>query len=171
MQLLRSSIALAAAGAAAPALAADLRLSIEIPRLTVAEYHRPYVAIWIEKPDQSFAGNLAVWYGIDIRNGEGTKWLKDMRSWWRKSGRELTMPMDGLSSATRAPGTHHVVFSGARSPLKDLAPGDYQVVIEAVREVGGRELLRLPFRWPAGGAPAAVKGSHELGAVSLELKP
>jgi hypothetical protein len=32
---------------ATPALAADLELSLEIPRLTVAEYHRPYVAVWI----------------------------------------------------------------------------------------------------------------------------
>ena len=31
-----------------PALAAELAVSIEIPRLTVAEYHRPYVAIWLE---------------------------------------------------------------------------------------------------------------------------
>ena len=30
---------------AAPALAAGLDVSVEIPRLNVAEYHRPYVAI------------------------------------------------------------------------------------------------------------------------------
>ncbi|MBP7567904.1 MAG: DUF2271 domain-containing protein, partial [Burkholderiaceae bacterium] len=90
--LIRYATAVSAAGFAFPALAADMALKVEIPRLTVAEYHRPYVAIWIEKNDQSFAGNLAVWYDIKMRNNEGTKWLKDMRAWWRKSGRELTMP-------------------------------------------------------------------------------
>ena len=104
--MIRYVTALSAAGLAWPALAADLALKVEIPRLAVAEYHRPYVAIWIEKPDQSFAGNLAVWYDIKMRNNEGTKWLKDMRAWWRKSGRELNMPVDGLSGATRAPGEH-----------------------------------------------------------------
>src|SRR3990167_4840898 len=35
-----------------PVLAADVQLEVEIPRLQVAEYHRPYVAIWLEQPDQ-----------------------------------------------------------------------------------------------------------------------
>src|SRR5690606_8427135 len=113
MTTIRYAAALTAAGLAWPAVAADMALKVEIPRLTVAEYHRPYVAIWIEKPDQSFVSNLAVWYDIKLRNNEGTKWLKDMRAWWRKSGRELTMPVDGLSGATRAPGEHSVQFNDA----------------------------------------------------------
>ena len=61
--------------------AADLGLSIEVPRLDVAEYHRPYVAIWIENPDQSVAADLAVWYDVAKKNNEGAEWLKDMRQW------------------------------------------------------------------------------------------
>ncbi len=170
---LRYSFALAAAAAAAPSLAAELALKIEIPRLQVAEYHRPYVAIWIEKAgDQSHVANLSVWYDLKLRNNEGTKWLKDMRAWWRKSGRELNMPVDGLSSATRAPGTHRVVFPGAKAPLSTLAAGEYHLVIEASREVGGREVLRVPFQWPpTAAANASVQGEHELGKVAIELKP
>ena len=171
MTTLRYAAALSAAGLAWPAVAADLTLKVEIPRLSVAEYHRPYVAIWIEKADQSFAGNLAVWYDIKLRNNEGTKWLKDMRAWWRKSGRELNMPVDGLSGATRAPGEHSVSFADAPA-LSKLAPGEYAVVLEAAREVGGRELVRVPFVWP----PKAVtttqaSGQNELGAASVTVKP
>ena len=44
--------------------------------------------------------------------------------------------------------------------------------VEAAREVGGRELLRLPFQWPPKApATAKVAGEHELGAVTLHLKP
>lgn len=155
-----------------PALAADLNLSIEIPKLSVAEYHRPYVAIWIEGANQKFANNLAVWYDLKLKDGEGTKWLKDMRQWWRKSGRDLEMPVDGLSTATRAPGEQKVSFSDAKAPLKDLPPGDYQLIVEAVREVGGRELLKLPFQWPPNAAQtASVKGERELGTVSLDARP
>jgi hypothetical protein len=156
------------------ACAAELSLTVEVPRLDVAEYHRPYVAIWIEKPDQSFVGNLAVWYDLKMRNKEGTKWLKDMRAWWRKSGRELDMPVDGISGATRAPGVHTVNF-GNNSVLKALPAGDYQLVIEAAREVGGRELLRLPFAWP--GKPGAqpvvseLRGETELGLARLSVQP
>ncbi|MBL0920390.1 MAG: DUF2271 domain-containing protein [Hydrogenophaga sp.] len=169
--LIRYAAALTAAFVAWPAVAAEMALKVEIPRLTVAEYHRPYVAIWIEKPDQSFVANLAVWYDIKLRNNEGTKWLKDMRAWWRKSGRELAMPVDGLSSATRAPGEHTVQFNDS-SALGKLAPGEYAVVLEAAREVGGRELVKVPFVWPPK-APASAQaaGQHELGAVSLTVKP
>ncbi len=171
---LRYSMTLGAAAAlgATPLLAADLQLKLEIPRLTVAEYHRPYVAMWIEKADQSLAGNLAVWYEIKNKNNEGTKWLKDMRAWWRKTGRDLTMPADGLSSATRAPGEHVLNFSGGKAPLDKLPAGDYQLVVEAAREVGGRELVKVPFTWPPK-APTttSAKGEHELGAVSVTVKP
>jgi len=163
---------LAGAVIGAPAGAADLKLSIEIPTLPVAEYHRPYVAMWIESTDQKFVDNLAVWYEIKKGNGaEGVKWLKDLRTWWRKSGRELTFPVDGVSSATRAPGEQQISFSSSKGPLGKLAPGSYQLVVEAVREVGGRELLRVPFTWPTQTAPAQAKGEHELGKVALTVQP
>ncbi len=149
-------------------------MSLDLPRLAVAEYHRPYVAAWLEKPDQSLVGNLAVWYDLKKFNNEGAKWLKDLRSWWRKSGRELSLPVDGVSSATRPPGEYRFTFSDTRAPLQGLPPGEYQLVVEAVREVGGREQLRLPLRWPAAaGAPARmqVQGQHEFGTVSAEVKP
>ena len=168
---IRYAAALSAASLAGPAFAADLALKVEIPRLSVAEYHRPYVAIWIEKPDQSFAGNLAVWYDLKLRNNEGTKWLKDMRAWWRKSGRELTMPVDGISGATRAPGEHTVQF-GKAPALAKLPAGEYQLVVEAAREVGGRELVKIPFVWPPQAAASAQSsGTQELGAISVTVKP
>lgn len=150
------------------AAAADLSVDIEIPRLEVAEYHRPYVAIWIETTDQSVVGNLSVWYDVKLKNNDGTKWLKDMRQWWRKTGRELALPVDGLSGATRPPGTHKASFPAARNPLATLAPGSYVLAIEAAREVGGRELLRIPIEWPlAKGFAGKAQGEHELGAVTV----
>lgn len=158
-------------GATLPAVAANMSVKVEIPRLNVAEYHRPYVAIWVEKADQGFVSNLAVWYDLKMRNNEGTKWLKDMRSWWRKSGRELNMPVDGISGATRAVGEHTVNF-GAKNEFSKLQPGAYQLVVEAAREVGGREMVKVPFEWPpASVVTSKASGTHELGAVSVTLKP
>lgn len=157
---------------ATPLYAADLSVKIEIPRLTVSEYHRPYVAVWVERPDQGVNTNLAVWYDLKLKENEGTKWLKDLRQWWRRSGRTLTMPADGISGATRPPGEHQLTFAAGKAPLGDLPPGEYGLVVEAAREVGGRELLRVPFQWPPPAAKtAAVQGEHELGAVTLDVKP
>src|SRR5690606_6386101 len=121
--------------------AAELSLDVEIPRLEVAEYHRPYVAVWIEREDASVAANLAVWYQQDKpdnRGESGTKWLPDLRQWWRRSGRALTLPVDGVTGATRPVGTHTLQFSSDSAPLNALGAGQYNVVIEAAREVGGR---------------------------------
>ncbi len=170
---MRSLLSITMSGAfVVPAFAAEMKVSIEIPRLNVAEYHRPYVSVWLEKPDQAFVGNIAVWYDLKLKENEGTKWLKDMRQWWRKSGRELSMPVDGLSSATRAPGEHSIAVALDKAPVKDLAAGEYHLVVEAAREVGGREILRIPFQWPVKDSQnPKAKGEHELGQVGLELKP
>jgi hypothetical protein len=166
MRKLPLAFTAAALGAVAtPALAADLSVSITVPRLSVAAYHRPYVAVWIERPDNTAVRTLAVWYEVS-NTAEGKDWLKDMRTWWRRGGRALTMPADGVSSATKAPGTHAVRVPAAR--LSNLAPGDYVMVVEAARELGGREVVRVPFRWGAANTGRA-SGSTELGAVSVAV--
>lgn len=166
-----SLLTFAGAAVSAPAMAADLNVTVEVPKLNVAEYHKPYVAIWIENPaDSSAAGTLAVWYDAKNREDSGTKWLKDMRQWWRKAGREMSFPADGVSGATRAPGPQKLVFSGAKGALKTLKPGQYTLVVEAAREVGGHEAVRVPFVWGKPGNPATAKGSAELGAVTVSVK-
>ena len=170
-KLSMSLLTFAGAAVATPALAADLNVTVEVPRLTVAEYHKPYVSIWIENPaDATAAGTLAVWYDADSKEDKGVKWLKDMRQWWRKAGRTMTFPADGISGATRAPGPQKVVFSGAKGPLKDLKPGQYNLVVEAAREVGGQEAVRVPFTWGKPGAAATAKGTAEVGAVTVAVK-
>lgn len=167
---MRKPLLLSLALLSAPAMAAELVIDVEIPRLQVAEYHRPYVALWLEQPDKRHVANLAVWYDLKLKDNEGEKWLKDMREWWRRSGRSLQMPVDGVSSATRAVGTHRLTFDSSQAPLKDLPAGEYRLVVEAAREVGGRELLRLPFSWPPQNADKQqAQGESELGTVTLEL--
>ncbi|HEV7609733.1 MAG TPA: DUF2271 domain-containing protein [Steroidobacteraceae bacterium] len=165
----RLAVLLALIACAGSASAADLSLSVEIPQLPVAEYHKPYVAIWIEGADQSIAANLAVWYQL---RGDHTKWLPDLRQWWRRGGRDVKVPVDGLTGATRPVGQHLLKFDAAQAPLAALKPGQYAVVVEAVREVGGREAVRIPFEWPIKAArTGSAKGTKELGAVALTLNP
>ena len=153
------------------AMAADLSVKFELPQLNVAEYHKPYVAMWIEKADGAVASTLAVLYDVKKKDNAGEKWVKDLRSWWRKTGRDLEMPVDGVSGATRAPGEHTLTFPGARDALGKLPAGDYKLVVEAAREAGGRELVRVPFTLPAKGKVAATaNGKEELGAVSLNIQ-
>jgi hypothetical protein len=130
------------------------------------------VAVWVERADNSVAATLSVWYDAKMRDAEGTKWLKDMRQWWRRTGRELTMPIDGVTQPTKPVGKHALSVAEGKNPLPQLAPGQYKLMVEAAREVGGRELVSIPFEWPVKQATSlSANGSTELGAIKLELKP
>jgi len=149
----------------------QLELTVEVPRLNVAEYHRPYVAIWVqgEKPEDIV--NLAVWYQVKGSTPDfGEKWLPDLRQWWRRTGRGLDFPVEAVSGPTRPVGEHTLTFGKER--LAGLKPGKYKLMVEAVREVGGRELLEIPFTWPSDKVTKQeVTGKKELGKVSLTIKP
>lgn len=148
---------LAAGAVATPAAAGTI--TVTIPRLAVAEYHRPYVAAWIEPAAGGAAKTVFVWFDVKKGGNEpGTKWLADLRTWWRKGGRSLNLPADGVSGATRAPGTYTI-------PLPNLPAGQYVLKVEAARETGGRELVSVPFTRPGRGGSA--KGSTELAAVTV----
>jgi hypothetical protein len=168
---LSHSLALTLPLASSWAMAADLTVKFDLPQLNVAEYHKPYVAIWIERPDQTVASTLSVLYETRKPGNRGAKYLKDLRTWWRKAGETTTLPMDGVSGATRPPGMQTMNFGLAKAGLDKLPPGDYKLVIEAAREAGGRELVRVPFTWPAKGKlEAAASGKEELGAVSIAIQ-
>lgn len=170
--MLKSSIALVSGALALTATAAhagQLVLEVEIPQQKVAEYHKPYIAGWIEAAGGGHAANVFVWYDVKKANGGGQKWLQDVRTWWRKSGRDLTLPIDGFSSATRAPGRQTLSVDPAKLNLK---PGAYVMVVEASREAGGHDLVKVPFTYtPGKDGTVSGKGDGELGVVRLTYKP
>jgi hypothetical protein len=158
---MRKSLILAVGVVAAPASAGTL--TVTIPSKSVAEYHKPYVAAWIEPTGGGAARTLAVWYDVKKGGNEpGTKWLSDLRTWWRKGGRSMKMPADGVSGVTRAPGAYRIPIPA------DLKPGSYTVYVEAAREDGGREIVSVPLTVPTKNASA--KGRTELGAISVSAR-
>ncbi|MEP1448242.1 MAG: DUF2271 domain-containing protein [Paraglaciecola sp.] len=148
----------------------SLSVEIEIPRMNVAEYHKPYVAVWLEDSNRR-ATQVALWYDLDMKDNEGKKWLKDIRQWWRRVGRKAEQPFDGLTSATKGPGKHRLSIDLDAKHLSSIPSGDYQLRIEASREVGGKEVINIPLFWPpkASDYPKSAKGSSELGNVNIQL--
>ncbi len=153
--------------------AKELTISVEIPSLNVAEYHRPYVAVWIENSTGETTP-LSVWYQLEERgqkSDKGEEWLKDMRQWWRRIGRTSEMPIDGVSGATRVVGTHQLSFHEGKAPLGKLVDGKYTLLVEAAREVGGRELVKIPFTVSdENSIHERATGHKELGLITLAIK-
>lgn len=147
-------------------------LTVEIPRLEVAEYHPPYLAVWLADKRHQRVVDVAVWYDLKLADQEGEKWLKDLRQWWRRSGRMADMPIDGVSGATRRPGIQRIDLSALTRSFKQLGGGTYYLYIEAAREVGGRELIRIPLQLPlTEPLKFSDSGEHELGRITLTLEP
>lgn len=153
-------------------------LEIEIPQLDVAEYHRPYVSVWVQSPDNKHIMDIALWYQTSKKKnkeGQGTKWLKDLRKWWRHSGRDLKFPVDGLSSPTKPPGKHSISLNDKLASLPPLQEGHYELFVEAAREVGGRETLSIPFQWDGKTLKiktnTTVTGEKELKSITLKQQP
>lgn len=172
MQIRFSGIAVAALGAGlfpGAAAAQTIELTITVPKLNVAEYHKPYVAVWLQK-EGGPASTLTVWYDFDMKANEGTKWLNSLRRWWQSGGRSLKLPADGISGATRAPGAHKVSFTAGRGRIPAMVPGKYTLTVEASRETGGTEKVTLDINWNGRTATARGSGSKELGAVIVNVK-
>ena len=72
------------------------------------------------------------------------------------------MPADGISGATRAPGSYAIPLPA------DLKPGAYVLNVEAARETGGREVVSMPISIPAKAAKAG--GKSELGTITLSAR-
>lgn len=162
---MKKSLVLAAGIIAAPVSTAASAgtITITIPRINASEYHVPYVAAWIEPVGGGQARTLAVWYDVDkVGNEPGTKWLADLRTWWRKGGRSLKLPANGVSGASRAPGAHRITIP------TNVKAGAYTLHVEAAREDGGRELVSMPLTIPA--ANGRATGKAELGAITVSAR-
>lgn len=165
---LKLPIALCGLLSAKPAWSAEAYLYVELPRAS----HRPYVGIWLENAsDKSFVSNVAVWYDKDKGIARNKQWMGDMRQWWRKTGGLASTALDGVTGASRGAGVHTINLSAARIS-SGLKPGNYEIVIEASREHGTTELLRMPLAWPpTPPQDTTIQGKLELGRVRLTFVP
>lgn len=156
-----------------PAHALNVKIELEIPEIKEANYHKPYVASWIENSDKKLVDHLFVWYKLSKKDPkQGVKWLRDLRNWWRKGGRALAPIPDAIAGATPKVGTHTVEIKADDARLAKLKDGHYTLHVEAAREEGGLEVVAIPFTLPLKEtATLTANGKEELGKITLTLTP
>ena len=137
---------------AAPKMTVDLTL----PEITEGQYHRPYVAVWVEDAKGQTVKTISLW-------------VWDIRRWWRKAGREDMSFVDGIASATRPAGHYKIDWDLKDDAGKPLVPASYTVFIEVVREHGGRDLVRQNFDLSAGDFTAQLPATTETGVIDIRL--
>jgi len=136
-------------------------IDYEIPTLDVAEYRRPYLAIWIADEQ----GNSILQLQL-LGNG---RWLRDLRLWWRKFGRADDSLVDALAGATAKPGRYRIEWDGRDGQGEKVVQGNYELHVEVAREHGEREAIVVPFVLNGQPISATAKGTQEIGRVHLDL--
>jgi len=143
--------------------AAQSDIRLELPAIETSQYHRPYVAVWVEDAQQQPVKLIALWV-------EKPDWLKDLRRFWRKIGRSNTALVDALSGATQKPGSYTLHWDGKDDDGGALPEGKYTLFVEAAREQGGRSLAKHEFTLPAKEAVIEIAADGELGDISAVLR-
>ncbi|MDZ7902468.1 MAG: DUF2271 domain-containing protein [Rheinheimera sp.] len=92
------AVALLLSLASAPSFAASLQIELALPKPDHGPYHRPYVAVWIEDQAEKPVRLLEIWR-------EKPDWIKDLRRFWRKTGRADQPLVDARTGATKGPGS------------------------------------------------------------------
>lgn len=142
--------------------ATEFELSVNLAQQS-GEYHNPYVVAWIENETGKSVRTLLLWR-------EGAKWLKDLRTWWRKVGRKDQALVDGVTSATRAAGKYKVNLAADNDQGQPLAPGAYRLKLEVVRENGTRAMLTQAFSLNGTNQSFVLKATTETNQSSFTIK-
>lgn len=128
------------------------------------EYHPPYVAAWIENSKKRSVRTLLLWR-------EKSKWLKDIRRWWRNVGRKDPVLVDAITSATHAAGSLPLSFKLTDDQQKVLSDGSYTLYIEVVREKGGRALIKQKFNLNNETQQFTLNETAETGVITFTVTP
>ena len=150
-------------GLVLPATASELEIALQLPKISEGQYHRPYVAVWVEDSSEKSVRLIEIWR-------EKPDWIKDLRRFWRKTGRADQPLVDARTGATKGPGQYRLRWDGKDDQGVAVPNGEYQLVIEAAREHGGRQLVKQKFNWDGTAVAASVAAGNEIGQVQLSRK-
>ncbi|NRA83351.1 MAG: DUF2271 domain-containing protein [Gammaproteobacteria bacterium] len=154
-QLLLAAI-LTSATLATPVFANSITVDFSLPKFSTQDYNSPYVAIWTETKAEN--NSLLLWHSIKRKED---KWLVDIRRWWRKVGRYGEMPADAITGATKGSGDYNVILD-----IGDLTK--FNLMIEVVREDGGRSLLRQAIDTTKS-TKYTLKADVEVGEITINV--
>lgn len=145
------------------ATASELEIALQLPKISEGQYHRPYVAVWVEDSSEKSVRLIEIWR-------EKPDWIKDLRRFWRKTGRADQPLVDARTGATKGPGQYRLRWDGKDDQGVAVPNGEYQLVIEAAREHGGRQLVKQKFNWDGTAVAVSVAAGNEIGQVQLSRK-
>lgn len=127
--------------------------------------HRPFAAIWVEDANKVPVRNLALWYNK-------TKWIPDLRNWYRINGETFKADKNNYASvtgATRTPGKYTIKWDGKNDKGQYVPQGKYTIIIETAKEHGTNEILRQEMELKKAAKKVAANGNVEISNVTFDF--
>lgn len=127
--------------------------------------HRPFAAIWVENENKESVRNLALWYNK-------TKWVPDLRNWYRINGDSFKADKANYASvtgATRSPGKYTIKWDGKNDKGEYVPQGKYTIIIETSKEHGTDEIIRQQMELKKSAKKATAAGNVEISNVTFDF--
>tara|TARA_R110002012_G_scaffold56464_2_gene144701 strand:+ start:1961 stop:3445 length:1485 start_codon:yes stop_codon:yes gene_type:complete len=140
----------------------EFSIEFEIPDQDIADYERPYVAVWIADKDRNLVRILML-------AGQQARWMEENYYWHRRFGRKAGSLVDAISGPTRRPGQYKLVWDGRTDDGHTVGPGEYILHLEAAREHGEHQHESVTFTLSADVFNHEIEPGNELGHVSVRF--
>lgn len=139
----------------------ELLVSFTYQPSSSGQAKRPYVAVWVEDQSGNLVDTISLWF----EQGRGSRWLPDLREWYRAtSGQDVSM-----SGATRTPGTYTVAWDGTDMTGMPVPVGTYVLNIESAREHGPTSFTTATITVSDSGFTVSLPSAGEISAASATL--
>jgi len=142
----------------------ELAINFEFNRIE-GNSHRPFAAIWVENEAKTSVRNLALWYNK-------TKWIPDLKNWYRINGSKFTAdktPYASVTGATRNPGKYTIKWDGKDDKGNFVPQGKYTIMIETSKEHGTDEIIRQPLELKKAAKKTTNAGNVEISNVTFDF--
>ncbi|MES2651180.1 MAG: DUF2271 domain-containing protein [Bacteroidota bacterium] len=143
----------------------ELSITFELNAIA-GNNHRPFAAIWVENESKKPVRNLALWYNK-------TKWVPDLRNWYRINGESFKADKANYASvtgATRSPGKYTIKWDGKDDSGNFVPQGNYTIHIESSKEHGTDEIIRQPLELKKAAKKVTAAGNVEISNVTFEFR-
>ncbi|MFA6276560.1 MAG: DUF2271 domain-containing protein, partial [Pedobacter sp.] len=142
----------------------ELTIAFELNAIA-GNTHRPFAAIWVEDEAKKPVRNLALWYNK-------TKWVPDLRNWYRINGEVFKADKANYASvtgATRSPGKYSIKWDGKDDKGNLVPQGKYTIMIESAKEHGTDEIIRQPLELKKAAKKVTNAGNVEISNVTFDF--
>lgn len=142
----------------------ELAINFQFNRIE-GNSHRPFAAIWVENEKKEAVRNLALWYNK-------TKWIPDLRNWYRINGERFKANKDNYASATgatRNPGKYTIKWDGKDDKGAFVPQGKYTIILETSKEAGTDEIIRQQMEFKKTAKKATNAGNVEISNVTFDF--